>query len=61
LHGLHVLAGCIWIAVMAVQVVVIGTDQRTKTNLLRLGLFWHFLDIIWIAIFSIVFLQGLAP
>ena len=61
LHGLHVLAGCVWITVMAVQVHVIGTDDRTKTNLLRLGLFWHFLDIIWIAIFSIVFLGGLAP
>ena len=61
LHGIHVLTGCIWIMVMAVQVVVIGTDDRTKTNFLRLGLFWHFLDIIWIAIFSIVFLQGLAP
>ena len=61
LHGLHVLAGCIWISVMAVQVVVIGTDERAKTNLLRLGLFWHFLDIIWIAIFSVVFLEGLAP
>lgn len=61
LHGLHVFAGCIWILVMMVQVVVIGTDDRTKTNLLRLGLFWHFLDVIWIAIFSVVFLQGLAP
>jgi cytochrome o ubiquinol oxidase subunit 3 len=46
---------------MAVQVIVIGLDDRTKTNLLRLGLFWHFLDVIWIAIFSTVYLQGLAP
>jgi cytochrome o ubiquinol oxidase subunit 3 len=61
LHGLHVLAGCVWIVVMAVQVTVIGPDDRTKTNLLRLGLFWHFLDIVWIAIFSTVYLQGLAP
>jgi len=59
LHGLHVLAGCIWILVMAVQVILIGTDDRTKTNLLRLGLFWHFLDVIWIAVFSVVFLGGL--
>ncbi len=61
LHGLHVLAGCIWMIVMAVQVLVIGLDDRTKTNLLRLGLFWHFLDIVWIAIFSTVYLQGLTP
>ena len=61
LHGLHVLAGCIWIVVMAVQIMTIGTDDRVRTNLLRLGLFWHFLDIVWIAIFSVVVLQGLAP
>ena len=61
LHGLHVFAGCIWMLVMGVQVAIIGTDNRTKTNLLRLGLFWHFLDIIWIAVFSVVFLGGLAP
>ncbi len=61
LHGLHVLAGCLWIGVMTVQTLTIGLDDRTKTNLLRLGLFLHFLDIVWIAIFSIVYLQGLAP
>jgi cytochrome o ubiquinol oxidase subunit III len=57
-HGLHVAAGCIWIVVMLVQIGVHGTDARVKLDLLRLGLFWHFLDIIWIAIFSIVYLQG---
>lgn len=36
-----------------------GLDHRLRINLLRLGLFWHFLDIIWIAIFSVVYLQGL--
>ena len=60
LHGLHVLAGCLWIVVMIGQVLTIGTDARVTINLLRLGLFWHFLDIVWIAIFSIVYLQGLA-
>ena len=59
LHGLHVLVGGLWIAVMIVQVVVIGLDARVKLNLLRLGLFWHFLDIIWIAIFTLVYLHGL--
>lgn len=57
-HGLHVTAGCIWIAVMIVQIGVFGLDDRVKLNLLRLGLFWHFLDIIWIGIFSVVYLQG---
>lgn len=58
-HGLHVFAGCIWIIVMMVQIAVFGTDARVKINVLRLGLFWHFLDIIWVAIFSVVYLQGL--
>lgn len=57
-HGLHVTAGCAWIAVMLVQIAVFGPDDRVKLNLMRLGLFWHFLDIVWIGIFSIVYLQG---
>lgn len=59
LHGLHVLAGSLWIVVMMVQLRVFGTDARVKINMLRLGLFWHFLDIVWIAIFSTVYLPGL--
>ncbi len=57
-HGLHVAAGCCWIVIMLVQIVLFGLDDRVKINLLRLGLFWHFLDIVWIAIFSVVYLQG---
>ncbi len=59
LHGLHVFFGSIWIIVMMVQVMTFGLDARVKINILRLGLFWHFLDIVWIAIFSVVYLQGL--
>ena len=59
LHGLHVFFGSIWIIVMMVQVMTFGLDSRVKINILRLGLFWHFLDIVWIAIFSVVYLQGL--
>ncbi|MGI4733111.1 MAG: cytochrome c oxidase subunit 3 [Janthinobacterium lividum] len=59
LHGLHVLAGSLWIVVMMVQLRVFGNDARVKINILRLGLFWHFLDIVWIAIFSTVYLPGL--
>ena len=58
-HGLHVTAGCIWLVIMLVQIAVFGLDDRVKVNLLRLGLFWHFLDIIWVAIFSVVYLQGM--
>jgi len=59
-HGLHVLAGSIWMIVMIVQIMVFGIDQGVKIRILRLGLFWHFLDIIWIGIFSVVYLRGLA-
>jgi cytochrome o ubiquinol oxidase subunit III len=59
-HGLHVTAGCLWIVVMLVQVAVFGIDRNVKIRILRLGLFWHFLDIVWVVIFSVVYLQGLA-
>jgi cytochrome o ubiquinol oxidase subunit 3 len=59
LHGLHVFFGGIWLIVMMTRVLVFGLDARVKINILRLGLFWHFLDIVWIAIFSVVYLQGL--
>jgi cytochrome o ubiquinol oxidase subunit 3 len=58
-HGLHVLAGCVWLVVMMVQIVRFGFDRQTKTGLLCLGLFWHFLDIVWVGLFSLIFLQGL--
>lgn len=59
-HGLHVVAGSMWIVVMMVQIVVFGLNDPVKTRILRLGLFWHFLDIIWVGIFSVVYLAGLA-
>jgi len=59
LHGLHVLAGGLWMVVMMIQLMTFGLDARVKVNIQRLGLFWHFLDIVWIAIFSVVYLQGL--
>jgi cytochrome o ubiquinol oxidase subunit 3 len=59
LHGLHVAFGCLWLVVMMIQATTLGLDARVKINVLRLGLFWHFLDIVWIAIFSLVYLQGL--
>jgi len=58
LHGLHVAVACFWLVVMVGQVCAYGLDARVRINLLRLGLFWHLLDIVWIAIFSVVYLQG---
>lgn len=60
LHGLHVTSGCIWMVVLIVQMLRKGLDGEVRLGLQRLGLFWHFLDIVWIAIFSIVYLGGLA-
>lgn len=58
-HGLHVSVGLLWIAVMIGQVVVKGLTTPVASRLMRLGLFWHFLDIIWVVIFSVVYLPGL--
>ena len=61
MHGLHVTTGVVWILVMLLHIASTGRDDRVKVNLIRLSLFWHFLDVIWIAIFSVVYLQGLIP
>ena len=58
-HGLHVSAGLVFILVMIVQVIVKGLSQPVTSRLERLGLFWHFLDIVWIGIFSVVYLPGI--
>ena len=57
-HGLHVSSGLVWILVLAVQVRVKGLSAPVVSRLTRLGLFWHFLDIVWIGIFSVVYLPG---
>ncbi len=59
LHGLHVAGGCLWLICLAGQILRYGLDTGTKLGIMRLALFWHFLDIIWIAIFSVVYLGGL--
>lgn len=57
-HGLHVLTGIVWLPVLLLQLASGGLDKPLKVNMIRLSLFWHFLDIVWIAIFSVVYLQG---
>jgi cytochrome o ubiquinol oxidase subunit 3 len=58
-HGLHVSVGLLWILVMIGQVLFKGLTLPVASRLMRLGLFWHFLDIIWVVIFSVVYLPGL--
>jgi cytochrome o ubiquinol oxidase subunit III len=57
-HGAHVTFGLVWMAVMMAQVAVKGLTSPVHSRLMRLSMFWHFLDIIWIGIFSIVYLMG---
>ena len=57
-HGLHVSVGLLWICVMFGQVAIKGLTAPVASRFMRLGLFWHFLDIIWVVIFSVVYLPG---
>lgn len=59
-HGLHVTAGLIWMAVMMIQVASRGLSSVNRMRINCLSLFWHFLDIVWICVFSIVYLMGVA-
>ncbi|HEJ6928762.1 TPA: cytochrome o ubiquinol oxidase subunit III [Serratia marcescens] len=57
-HGLHVTSGLIWIVVMMIQVSKFGLTSANKTRLMCLSLFWHFLDVVWICVFTVVYLLG---
>jgi cytochrome o ubiquinol oxidase subunit 3 len=57
-HGLHITAGLIWIAASVVQLSRKGLTLVSVRRLTCLALFWHFLDIVWIFIFSIVYMMG---
>lgn len=57
-HGLHITVGLLWMAVLMIQVSRQGLVRTTIRRLTLLSLFWHFLDIIWIFIFTIVYLLG---
>ena len=57
-HGAHVTVGLLWIGVMLVQLGQHGLSQPMKRRLICLSMFWHFLDIIWIGVFTFVYLFG---
>lgn len=58
LHMIHFLAALLWLAVITGQVALKGINQRMKNRFACLGLFWDFLNILWIFIFAIVYLMG---
>jgi len=60
-HGLHVTAGLIWLAVMMAQVEIKGFRPTVERRLLCFALFWHALDIIWVWLFTVVYLMGVRP
>jgi cytochrome o ubiquinol oxidase subunit 3 len=55
-HGLHVSAGIVWIATLMIQVARRGIEPANHRRLACLSLFWHFLDVIWIGVFTFVYL-----
>ena len=57
-HGLHVTFGLIWLVTLFVQLAVHGLTEANKRRLLCLSLFWHFLDLIWVGVFTFVYLLG---
>jgi cytochrome o ubiquinol oxidase subunit 3 len=59
-HGLHVTAGLLWLLTMMAQVFAKGYRPDILRRLLCFSLFWHTLDIIWVALFSVVYLMGVA-
>ncbi|WP_316233023.1 cytochrome o ubiquinol oxidase subunit III [Bradyrhizobium sp. SZCCHNPS2010] len=59
-HGLHVSAGILWLLTMMAQVVAKGFRADIQRRILCFALFWHALDIIWVAVFSVVYLMGTA-
>jgi cytochrome o ubiquinol oxidase subunit 3 len=58
-HGLHVSLGMLWMLVLAVNIYLRGISTGNMRKLLAFSIFWHFLDIIWIFIFTFVYLFGL--
>ena len=57
-HGIHVTSGLVWMIVLMIQIKKYGLTTANTRRLACLSLFWHFLDIVWICVFSVVYLLG---
>lgn len=57
-HGLHITTGLLWMGIMMVQTAKKGLTSSVVKRLTLLSMFWHFLDVIWIFIFTVVYLMG---
>jgi cytochrome o ubiquinol oxidase subunit 3 len=60
-HGLHVTFGIVWLVTLMVQIRKKGLISANKRRLMCLSMFWHFLDVVWIGVFSFVYLMGVLP
>ncbi len=61
MHGLHISAGLIWLTYLMPKIRRKGLISINRKRLLMFSMFWHFLDVIWIFIFTIVYLMGVSP
>ena len=57
-HGLHVFFGMLWMIFLVIHIMKDGITDENHTRLACLSMFWHFLDVIWICVFSMVYLIG---
>jgi cytochrome o ubiquinol oxidase subunit III len=60
-HGLHVTFGLVWLAILVVQLAQRGLTTANRRRLMCLSMFWHFLDVVWIGVFTFVYLMGVLP
>ena len=60
-HGLHVTFGIIWLITLMFQVGRHGLIMANRRRLMCLSMFWHFLDVVWIGVFTFVYLMGVLP
>ncbi|AXK79423.1 cytochrome o ubiquinol oxidase subunit III [Pseudolabrys taiwanensis] len=58
-HGLHVTFGLVWLVTLMAQVAVHGLIPANRRRLMCLSMFWHFLDVVWIGVFTFVYLMGM--
>jgi cytochrome o ubiquinol oxidase subunit 3 len=57
-HGLHIASGLLWVLVLGAQILRRGLTAHTTRRLQLFSMFWHFLDVVWIFIFTLVYLMG---
>lgn len=60
-HGLHVTFGIVWLVTLMIQVARHGLTGANQRRLFCLSMFWHFLDVVWIGVFTFVYLMGVLP